>query len=123
MDFKKSIADLAAGYRKLTGYEAGRKAGHDAGRAEGYAAGQKAGHDAGRAEGYAAGQKAGHDAGRAEGYEAGRKAGHDEAMTPPEPPPSPEPWTNQADQIKVVNCGAKTGQWGGAKPGQFAAWT
>jgi hypothetical protein len=24
-------------------------------------------------------------------YEAGRKAGHDEAMTPPEPPPSPEP--------------------------------
>jgi flagellar biosynthesis/type III secretory pathway protein FliH len=59
MDLKKFIADLAAGYRKLTGYEAGRKAGHDAGRAE--------------------------------GYEAGRKAGHDEAMTPPEPPPSPEP--------------------------------
>ena len=71
MDLKKFIADLAAGYRKLTGYEAGRKAGHDAGRAEGY--------------------EAGHDAGRAEGYEAGRKAGHDEAMTPPEPPPSPEP--------------------------------
>jgi hypothetical protein len=23
-------------------------------------------------------------------YEAGRKAGHDEAMTPREPPPSPE---------------------------------
>jgi hypothetical protein len=68
MDLKKFIADLAAGYRKLTGYEAGRKAGHDAGRAEGY----EAGHDA-------------------EGYEAGRKAGHDEAMTPPEPPPSPEP--------------------------------
>ena len=59
MDLKKFIADLAAGYRKLTGYEAG--------------------------------QKAGHDVGRAEGYEAGRKAGHDEAMTPPEPPPSPEP--------------------------------
>jgi flagellar biosynthesis/type III secretory pathway protein FliH len=59
MDLKKFIADLAAAYRKLTGYEAGRKAGHDAGRAE--------------------------------GYEAGRKAGHDEAMTPPEPPPSPEP--------------------------------
>jgi flagellar biosynthesis/type III secretory pathway protein FliH len=59
MDLKKFIADFAAGYRKLTGYEAGRKAGHDAGRAE--------------------------------GYEAGRKAGHDEAMTPPEPPPSPEP--------------------------------
>jgi flagellar biosynthesis/type III secretory pathway protein FliH len=72
MGFKKFIADL---YRKLTGYEAGRKAGHDAGRAEGYEAGQKAGHDAGRAE----------------GYEAGRKAGHDEAMTPLEPPPSPEP--------------------------------
>ena len=36
MDLKKFIADLAAGYRKLTGYEAGRKAGHDAGRAEGY---------------------------------------------------------------------------------------
>jgi hypothetical protein len=32
MDLKKFIADLAAGYRKLTGYEAGRKAGHDAGR-------------------------------------------------------------------------------------------
>ena len=30
MDLKKFIADLAAGYRKLTGYEAGRKAGHDA---------------------------------------------------------------------------------------------
>ena len=59
MDLKKFIADLAAGYRKLTGYEAGRKAGHDAGRAE--------------------------------GFEAGRKAGHDEAMTPLEPPPSPEP--------------------------------
>jgi hypothetical protein len=59
MDFKKFSAGLTAGYRKLTGYEAGRKAGHDAGRAE--------------------------------GYEAGRKAGHDEAMTPPEPPPSPEP--------------------------------
>ena len=29
------IADLAAAYRKLTGYEAGQKAGHDAGRAEG----------------------------------------------------------------------------------------
>ena len=43
MDLKKFIADLAAGYRKLTGHE------------------------------------------------AGRKAGHDEAMTPPEPPPSPEP--------------------------------
>ena len=91
MDLKKFIADLAAGYRKLTGYEAGRKAGHDAGRAEGYEAGQRAGHDAGRAEGYEAGRKAGHYAGRAEGYEAGRKAGHDEAMTPPEPPPSPEP--------------------------------
>jgi monovalent cation:H+ antiporter-2, CPA2 family len=90
MDLKKFIADLAAGYRKLTGYEAGRKAGHDAGRAEGYEAGQRAGHDAGRAEGYEAGGKAGHYAGRAEGYEAGRKAGHDEAMTPPEPPPSPE---------------------------------
>ena len=75
MVLKKFISDLAAGYRKLTGYEAGRKAGHDAGRAEGYEAGQKAGHDAGRAE----------------GYEAGRKAGHDEAMTPPEPPPSLEP--------------------------------
>jgi hypothetical protein len=82
-------------------YEAGQRAGHDASRAEGYEAaqkaraegyeaGQKAGHDAGRAEGYEAGQKAGHDAGLAEGYEAGRKAGHDEAMTPPEPPPSPE---------------------------------
>ena len=59
MDLKKFIADLAAGCRKLTGYEAGRKAGHDAGRAE--------------------------------GYEAGRKAGHDEAMTPLEPPSSPEP--------------------------------
>jgi flagellar biosynthesis/type III secretory pathway protein FliH len=59
MDFKKFSAGLTAGYRNLTGYEAGRKAGHDAGRAE--------------------------------GYEAGRKAGHDEAMTPPEPPPSPEP--------------------------------
>jgi flagellar biosynthesis/type III secretory pathway protein FliH len=91
MGFKKFIADLAAGYRKLTGYDAGRKAGHDAGRAEGYEAGQKAGHDAGRAEGYDAGQKAGHDAGRAEGYEAGQKAGHDEAMTPLEPLPSPEP--------------------------------
>jgi hypothetical protein len=45
MDLKKFIADLAAGYRKLTGYEAGRKAGHDAGRTEGYGAGQKAGHD------------------------------------------------------------------------------
>ena len=45
MDFKKLIAGLAAGYRKLTGYEAGQKAGHDAGRAEGYEAGQKAGHD------------------------------------------------------------------------------
>ena len=40
MDLKKFIAALAAGYRKLTGYEAGRKAGHDAGRAEGYEAGQ-----------------------------------------------------------------------------------
>ena len=79
MDLKKFIADLAAGYRKLTGYEAGRKAGHDAGRAE--------------------------------GYEAGRKAGHDEAMTPPEPPPSPEP--NQADQIKGINGGEKTA--GGAE--------
>ena len=69
MDLKKFIADLAAAYRKLTGYEAGQKAGHDAGRAEGYEAGQKAGHDA--------------------GHEAGRK--HDEAMTPLEPPPSPEP--------------------------------
>ena len=59
MDFKKFSAGLTAGYRNLTGYEAGRKAGHDAGRAE--------------------------------GYEAGRKVGHDEAMTPPEPPPSPEP--------------------------------
>ena len=59
MDFKKFSAGLTAGYRNLTGYEAGRKAGQDAGRAE--------------------------------GYEAGRKAGHDEAMTPPEPPPSPEP--------------------------------
>jgi hypothetical protein len=59
MDFKKFSAGLTAGYRNLTGYEAGRKAGHDAGRAD--------------------------------GYEAGRKAGHDEAMTPPEPPPSPEP--------------------------------
>jgi CPA2 family monovalent cation:H+ antiporter-2 len=87
MDFKKFTAGLTAGYRNLTGYEAGRKAGHDAGRAEGYEAGRKAGHDAGRAEGY----EAGHDAGRADGYEAGRKAGHDEAMTPPEPPPSPEP--------------------------------
>ena len=75
MDFKKFSADLAAGYRKLTGHEAGRKAGHNAGRAEGYEAGRKAGHDTGRAE----------------GYEVGRKAGHDEAMTPPEPPPSPEP--------------------------------
>jgi flagellar biosynthesis/type III secretory pathway protein FliH len=75
MDFKKFTAGLTAGYRNLTGYEAGRKAGHDAGRAEGYEAGRKAGHDAGRAD----------------GYEAGRKAGHDEAMTPPEPPPSPEP--------------------------------
>ena len=37
MDFKKFIGDLAAGYRKLTGYEAGRKAGHDAGGAEGFA--------------------------------------------------------------------------------------
>jgi flagellar biosynthesis/type III secretory pathway protein FliH len=46
MDLKKFIADLAAGYRKLTGYEAGRKAGHDAGRAEGYEAGQKAGQRA-----------------------------------------------------------------------------
>jgi type I restriction enzyme, R subunit len=36
-------------------------------------------------------RQAGHDAGRAEGYEAGRKAGHDEAVTTPEPPPSPEP--------------------------------
>ena len=71
MDLKKFIADLAAGNRKLTGYEAGRKAGYDAGRAEGYEAGQKAGHDA--------------------GHEAGRNAGHDEAMTPLEPPPSPEP--------------------------------
>jgi hypothetical protein len=43
MVFKKFIADLAAGYRKVTGYEAGRKAGHDAGRAEGYEAGRKAG--------------------------------------------------------------------------------
>ena len=43
MDFKKFSAGLTAGYRNLTGYE------------------------------------------------AGRKAGHDEAMTPPEPPPSPEP--------------------------------
>ena len=61
MDLKKFIADLAAGYRKLTGYEAGRKAEHDAGRAEGYEAGQKkkkkkkkkkkGGNDAGRAEG------------------------------------------------------------------------
>ena len=75
MDFKKFIADLAAGYRKLTGYEAGQKVGHDAGRAEGFSAGQKAGHDAGRAEGFAAGQN----------------AGHDEAMTPAELPPSPEP--------------------------------
>ena len=74
MDFKKFSAGLTAGYRNLTGYEAGRKAGHDAGRAEGYEAGRKAGHDAGRAE----------------GYEAGRKAGHDEAAAP-EPPPSPEP--------------------------------
>ena len=41
MDLKKFIADLAAGYRKLTGYEAGRKAGHDAGRAEGYEAARK----------------------------------------------------------------------------------
>jgi hypothetical protein len=40
------IADFAAGYRKLTGYEAGRKAGHDAGREEGY----EAGHDADRTE-------------------------------------------------------------------------
>ena len=63
MDLKKFIADLAAGYRKLTGYE------------------------------------------------AGRKAGHDEAMTSPEPPPSPEP--NQADQIKGVNGGEKTA--GGAE--------
>jgi len=77
MDIKKIIADLADGYRKLTGYEAGQKAGHDAGYAEGYEAGQKAGHDAGHAEGYEAGQKAGHDAGYAEGYEAGQKAGHD----------------------------------------------
>ena len=67
MVLKKFISDLAAGYRKLTGYEAGRKAGHDAGRAEGYEAGQKAGDNAGRTEGYEAGQKAGHDAGRAEG--------------------------------------------------------
>src|ERR1700730_12293378 len=33
MDFKKF-------YRKLTGYEAGQKAGHDAGRAEGFEAGR-----------------------------------------------------------------------------------
>lgn len=45
MDLKKFIADLAAAYRKLTGYEAGQKAGHDAGRTEGYEAGRKAGHD------------------------------------------------------------------------------
>ena len=50
MGFKKFIADLAAGYRKLTGYEAGRKAGHDAGQAEEYEVGQKAGDDADRAE-------------------------------------------------------------------------
>ena len=34
MGFKKFIADLAAGYRKLTVYDAGRKAGHDADRTE-----------------------------------------------------------------------------------------
>jgi flagellar biosynthesis/type III secretory pathway protein FliH len=67
MDFKKFIPGLA------------------------YDAGQKAGHDAGRAEGYEAGRKAGHDAGRAEGYAAGRKAGLDEAKTPAEPPSPPEP--------------------------------
>ena len=53
MDLKKFIADLAAGYRKLTGYEAGRKAGHDACHAEGLihkTPGQKAGHDADRTE-------------------------------------------------------------------------
>jgi hypothetical protein len=50
MDLKKFIAGLAAGYRKLTVYEAGRKAGLGAGRAEWYEAGQKAGHDADRTE-------------------------------------------------------------------------
>src|ERR1700731_959465 len=57
MDLKKFVADLAAGYRKLTGYEAGRKAGHDAGRTGGYEAGRKAGHHPGRG----GGDGAGHD--------------------------------------------------------------
>ena len=51
MHSKSCSAGLAAGYRNLTGHEAGRKAGHDAGRAEGYEAGLKAGHDAGRTRG------------------------------------------------------------------------
>ena len=112
MDFKKFIADLAARYRKLTeptptgpvvdvdaAYEAGRKAGYEAGNAEGYEAGRKAGYEDGHAEGYDVGRQAVYEGSRAEGYEAGYKKGYDEgfqigleANTPPEAPePQPEP--------------------------------
>jgi flagellar biosynthesis/type III secretory pathway protein FliH len=108
MDFKKIIADLAAGYRKFSGpatptsslappgpgadvdaayaaHEAGRQVGHEVGRAEGYEFGRKEGYEVGHAEGYEIGYKDGYD----EGFQIGL-----EAKTPPQSDPPPEPPSN-----------------------------
>ena len=80
MDLKKFIADLAAGYRKLTGWDmmpAARRATRRAEKRDMMPAARRATRRAERRDTMPAVRK---------GTRRGRKAGHDEAMTPPEPP-------------------------------------
>ena len=102
MDFKKFIADLTAGYRKLTGQTSSSSlaspgtveevdaatAAHEARLQVGYEAGHAEGYEDGYAHGYEAGREAGHELGYKKGYDEGFQMGL-EARTPPEPPPPP----------------------------------
>ena len=104
MDFKKFIADLTAGYRKLAGQTSGSSlaspgsveeidaatAAHEARLQVGYEAGHAEGYEDGYAHGYEAGREAGDELGYKKGYDEGFQMGL-EAQTPPEPPPPPEP--------------------------------
>jgi hypothetical protein len=104
MDFKKFIADLTGGYRKLTGQTSSSShmspgtvedvdaatAAHEARLQAGYEAGHAEGYEDGYAHGYEAGREAEHELGYKKGYDEGFQIGL-EAQTPPEPPPPEQP--------------------------------